>query len=279
MKRSNRPINSPSSVAMRELMQNKGSSVRAVARDLGVSPTTVQKWRQRATLSDAPGGPKTKHLALAPREEAIVILTRWFGLFSLDDCLRVLDQLIPQLRRSSLHRCLQRYGIGCSANNVPAKLRQPASEGCFRIGATKLVNEDQAVWLCVAIDGRTRLALVDFCDRPAHVSKCLAELATRFPFGVQTVVVQGGPGIDEGVLNKVEVPGVELPAAEPFRPWQQVDLSKMEAAIQAGLGQVASREISTLRRAARRYSHKVNRAVGLRSSSGRFALHKQGASL
>src|SRR4051794_27054016 len=57
-------------------------------------------------------------------EEAIVVAFRRHTLLSLDDCLYALQPTIPHLTRSSLHRCLQRHGIGRLAQiegDKPAK--------------------------------------------------------------------------------------------------------------------------------------------------------------
>jgi hypothetical protein len=53
-------------------------------------------------------------------EEAIIVAFRKHTLLSLDDCFYALQPTIPQLTRSSLHRCLLRHGIS----------RLPDVEGC-----------------------------------------------------------------------------------------------------------------------------------------------------
>ena len=86
--------------------------MRAAAKRYGVSPTTIQKWRDRETTADAAMGPKEpRSTVLTPEEEAIVVAFRRHTLLPLDDCLYGLQPTIPHLTRSSLHRCLQRHGI------------------------------------------------------------------------------------------------------------------------------------------------------------------------
>jgi len=58
---------------------------------------------------DRPKRPKSTVLTV--EEEAVVIAFRRHTLLPLDDCLYALQPTIPHLTRSSLHRCLQRYGI------------------------------------------------------------------------------------------------------------------------------------------------------------------------
>ena len=62
--------------------------MRALAKRLGISPTTVQKWRNRLTTADAKMGPKeARSTVLTPEEEAIVVVFRRYALLPLDDCL------------------------------------------------------------------------------------------------------------------------------------------------------------------------------------------------
>jgi len=72
----------------------------------------VQKWRKRASVADAPMGPKAIHsTVLTLEEEAMIVAFRRHTLLPLDDCLYSLQPTIPHLTRSALHRCLQRHGI------------------------------------------------------------------------------------------------------------------------------------------------------------------------
>jgi hypothetical protein len=73
----------------------------------------VAKWKQRSSPSDLPTGPRdSRSTVLSVDDEAIVVAFRRHTLLPLDDCLYALQAPIPHLTRSSLHRCLQRHGIG-----------------------------------------------------------------------------------------------------------------------------------------------------------------------
>ena len=72
----------------------------------------MAKWRKRSSGADQPTGPKApRSTTLSPDQEAIIVAFRRHALLPLDDCLYALQATIPQLTRSSLHRCLQRHGI------------------------------------------------------------------------------------------------------------------------------------------------------------------------
>src|SRR5919106_3724476 len=63
--------------AVRRAIQARQESMRAAAKRYGVSPTTVQKWRQRQTTVDAPMGPKeVRSTVLTLGEEAVVVAFR-----------------------------------------------------------------------------------------------------------------------------------------------------------------------------------------------------------
>ena len=98
--------------AVRREIQNSQESLMALSQRYGINPKTVEKWRKRDFVHDAPMGPKvvrSKSLSLA--EEAIVVAFRVYTQLPLDDCLYSLQEIIPHLSRSSLHRCLQRHGL------------------------------------------------------------------------------------------------------------------------------------------------------------------------
>src|SRR3712207_140629 len=88
--------------AVRCAIQHSQESVRALARRYGISPTTVQKWKKRTHVADAPMGPKQVwSTVLTLEEEAVIIAFRRDTLLSLDDCLHALRPTLPHLTRSS----------------------------------------------------------------------------------------------------------------------------------------------------------------------------------
>src|SRR5580698_190358 len=94
-------------------IQHSQESLRALARKHGINPKTVAKWRKRCSVADLPTGPREpRSTVLTLEEEAVVVAFRRHTLLPLDDCLYALQATIPRLTRSSLHRCLERHGIG-----------------------------------------------------------------------------------------------------------------------------------------------------------------------
>ena len=98
--------------AIRRAIQNSEESLRALAKRYGINQKTVAKWKKRTSVADLPTGPKNpSSTVLTIEEEAVIVAFRRHTLLPLDDCLYALQPTIPNLTRSSLHRCLQRHGI------------------------------------------------------------------------------------------------------------------------------------------------------------------------
>lgn len=96
----------------RRAIQAGQESVRALARGYGIGPTTVQKWRRRSTMADAPMGPKQRRsTVLSPEQEAAVVAFRRHTQPLLDDCPYALQPSMPQLTRSTLHHRFERHGV------------------------------------------------------------------------------------------------------------------------------------------------------------------------
>ena len=93
--------------AIRRAIQNSQESVRALASRYSINPKTVSKWKNRGSVSDPSTGPKqARSTVLTPEEEAVIVAFRRYTLLPIDDCLYALLPTIPNLSRSSLHRCL-----------------------------------------------------------------------------------------------------------------------------------------------------------------------------
>lgn len=97
---------------VRRAIQHSEESLRALARRHGVNQETVAKGKKRKSTADLPTNPKDpRSTSLSIEEEAVVVAFRRHTLLPLDDCVYALRATIPHLKRSYLHRCLQRHGI------------------------------------------------------------------------------------------------------------------------------------------------------------------------
>ena len=97
--------------AVRHAIQHSPESLRSLVRHYGVNPKTIAKWRKRTSVVDRKTGPSPRSIVFSLQQESVVAAFRRHTLLPLDDCLYALQATIPELTRSSLHRCLQRHDI------------------------------------------------------------------------------------------------------------------------------------------------------------------------
>ena len=185
--------------AVRRAIQARQESVRSLARHYGISPTTVQKWRRRQTTTGARMGTKeVRSTVLTPEEEAIVVAFRRHTLLPLDDCLYALQPTIPHLRRSSLHRCLQRHGIAQlpeTDGDKPGRSRFKAYPiGYFHLDIAEVRTEGGKLNLFVAIDRTSKFAFAQLHERATRrvAADFLRALVAAVPYRVHTVLTDNG---------------------------------------------------------------------------------------
>src|ERR1700733_4430856 len=134
--------------AVRRAIQHSQESLLNLSERYGINPKTVQKWRRRSFVEDAPMGPKERHSTTLSREqEAVAVTFRKHTLLPLDDCLYALQATLPQLTRSALHRCFQRHGISRlpeTQGDKPAKKKSKSYPiGYFHIDIAEVRTEHQ----------------------------------------------------------------------------------------------------------------------------------------
>ena len=194
--------------AIRRALQRSEASVRALAQRHGISPTTVQKWRKRQTTADAAMGPKqARSPVLCTEQAAMIVAFRRHTLLPLDDCLYALQPSIPELTRSSLHRCLQRHGISrlpTTEGEGPGKKRIKAYPiGYFHLDIAEVRTEAGKLHLFVAVDRTSKLAFARLHEKATRQvaadflhALVAAANAARFgvavPYTIHTVLTDNG---------------------------------------------------------------------------------------
>jgi transposase InsO family protein len=185
--------------AVRRAIQRSEESLRALAKRYGINPKTVAKWRKRNTTLDQPTGPRERRSSvLSVADEAIIVAFRQHTLLPLDDCLYALQATIPQLTRSSLHRCLQRHGIAQLPKvegDKPAKKRFKAYPiGYFHIDIAEVQTAEGKLYLFVAIDRTSKFTFVQLVNTANRVtaSDFLTALIAAVPYKIHTVLTDNG---------------------------------------------------------------------------------------
>ncbi len=161
--------------AVRRAIQHSQASLRELARRYGVNPKTISKWRKRTSVADLPTGPREAHSStLSPEQEAIIVAFRRHTLLPLDDCLYALQATIPQLTRSSLHRCLQRNGISrlpeVEGDKKPKAKFKAYAIGFFHIDIAEVQTAEGKLYLFVAIDRTSKFAFVQLVESATRVT-------------------------------------------------------------------------------------------------------------
>lgn len=160
---------------------------------------TVAKWKKRTAVADLPTGPKEpKSTVLTVEDEAVIVAFRRHTLLPLDDCLYALQATIPHLSRSSLHRCLQRHGIGrlpdIEGDKEPKKKFKSYPIGFFHIDIAEVQTSEGKLYLYVAIDRTSKIAFVQLVTSANRVtaSAFLVALIAAVPYKIHTILTDNG---------------------------------------------------------------------------------------
>ena len=211
---------------VRRAIQHSQESLRSLARRYGINPKTVAKWKGRDTVADQPTGPREpRSTVLSGEEEAIVVAFRRHTLLPLDDCLYALQPTIPHLTRSSLHRCLQRHGLGrlpeVEGDKPTRKAFKAYPLGYFHIDIAEVRTEQGKLHLFVAIDRTSKFAFVELHERATtRVSAdFLRRLIAAVPYKVHTVLTDNGVQFTTPGAGGSAVPLIKdaMAAGEIFR--------------------------------------------------------------
>ena len=185
--------------AIRRAIQNSQESLRGLAKRYGINQKTVAKWKKRSSVGDLPTGPKeTKSTVLSGEEEAVIVAFRKHTLLPLDDCLYALQPTIPNLTRSSLHRCLQRHGISrlpeVEGDKPGKKKFKRYPIGYFHIDIAEVQTAEGKLYLFVAIDRTSKFAYVELHERATKMiaAEFLRHLIAAVPYAIHIVLTDNG---------------------------------------------------------------------------------------
>jgi transposase InsO family protein len=140
---------------------------------------------------------------LSVEDEAVIVAFRRHTLLPLDDCLYALQATIPQLTRSSLHRCLQRHGISRlpevdGDKPLRAKFKRYPI-GYFHIDIAEVHTREGKLYLLVAIDRTSKFAFAELHEKATRriAGNFLRALAAAVPYKIHTVLTDNGTHFTE----------------------------------------------------------------------------------
>ena len=181
--------------AVRRAIQHSQASLRVLAERHGVNPKTIAKWRKRCSVADLKTGPRQiGSTVLSSEEEAVAVGFRRHTLLPLDDCLYALQATIPQLTRSSLHRCFQRHGISMlpdvEGDRAARKKFKAYAIGYFHSDIAGLRTQQGRQYLFVAIDRTSKFAFMQLHEKATRrvAGDFLRALIPAVPYQVHTVL-------------------------------------------------------------------------------------------
>ena len=239
--------------AVRRAIQHSQESMRALARRHGINPKTVAKWKRRESTADRRTGPTVpRSTVLSVEQEAIIVAFRKHTLLPLDDCLYALLATIPQLTRSSLHRCLERHGISRLPDvegDMPKRKKFDTYPiGFFHIDLAEVRTAEGKLYLFVAIDRTSKFAVVELvekADTRAAVA-FLQALVEAVPYRIHTVLTDNGIQFADLPKNRqgptarfrshpfdrlCHLHGIEHRLTKPNHPWTNGQVERMNRTI------------------------------------------------
>ena len=190
--------NATTTPKVRAYIQRSKRRVADLATELGVSETTIRRWRGRTTVSDYSHTPRTLQTSFSPMEETLICELRTELQLPLDDIVEVMRRCVnDKLSRSAIHRCLKRHGL--SHRPKPDKpsvgVFEQAPVGFIHIDLKHLpALERRKSYAFVAIDRATRYVYLEIHPkRDANTAAGFLErFLAHFPHAVRIILTDNG---------------------------------------------------------------------------------------
>ncbi|MCP3659142.1 MAG: IS481 family transposase [Bacteroidetes bacterium] len=185
--------------AIRKAIQESKESIQKLASRYNINHQTVIKWRKRENVLDIKPGPKNQgSTILTKEEESIIIAFRKHTLFGLDDCLYSLKEIIPNLTRSSLRRCLQRHGISklphLQKPKKQTKQFKKYTAGYIHINITQMCTQEGKLYFFVGIDRTTKFCYAKLYKDKTKTSSLdfLKNIIKYMPYALNKILTDNG---------------------------------------------------------------------------------------
>ena len=185
--------------AVRKAIQQSNETMVKLAEIYKINVKTVKKWKSRSSVNDDKMG--TKQLGstvLTPLEERLIVEFRVRTQCSIDDIYIALKDEIPNLSRSSLHRCLQRHGVSKPIKDVEedgkTKKFKSYDLGYVHIDSAEVRTDEGKAYLFVAVDRASKLALAKVYKNKDKKSSCefLKYLMSKIPYMMDIILTDNG---------------------------------------------------------------------------------------
>ena len=193
-------------------------------------------------------GPKPALTVLTLAEEAAIVLFRQQTLLPLDDCLYTLQEAIPHLSRSALHRCFQRHGISrlppSEDGSEPTKKKfKDYPIGYLHLDFAEVQTEEGKQYLFIAIDRTSKLAFAELHSQAtqAIAVEFLRRVLPQIPYKVHKLLTDNGIQF-RNLPHHVHVGrhpvgqlcdewGIEQRFTKPAHPWTNGQVERMNRTV------------------------------------------------
>jgi len=187
-------------IAVRKAIQESNESIKKLAAKYNINHNTVLKWKKRDSVVDIKPGPKSSgSTVLTKEEEAIIVAFRKHTQLGLDDCLYSLIKTIPNLTRSSLHRCFQRHGISRLPQLDQKKPKEKKKfknyePGYVHIDISQVYTAEGKLYLFVGIDRTTKYCYAKLYKDQTGLTATsfLKELIEKMPYKMNKILTDNG---------------------------------------------------------------------------------------
>lgn len=227
----------------RKRIKESKAPYRILAKQLGVSVTTIAKWKKREEMSDYSSRPKTMHKAIPETFEPVLEFLRKDWLMDMDSIWYALRAtILPELKRSSVYRQLVRQGLNNIKKLQPEDKKQfkqfeACEPGFIHIDIFNLPRIDKTrCYVFIAIDRATRLMTLktyEKADKQASVN-FLKHCQNFYPFRIYKILTDNGGQFTNRFYKKesnvkrpkthvftqeCEQSNIQHTLIKPYHPW------------------------------------------------------------
>ena len=191
--------NATTTPKLRAYIQQSSTTVSELATELGVTKTTIRRWKNRGDVTDRSHTRHNPGQSTNPTEELLITSLRRDAGLSLDDIVEVMQRCVnKRLSRSAIYRCLRRHDL--SSRPVPP---EPGKPGRFEDADFGFVHIDlkhlprlkgKPAYVFVAIERVTRFVHVEIIEKRdgSTVAGCLDKFLKAFGYPVHTILTDNG---------------------------------------------------------------------------------------
>jgi transposase len=184
---------------IREEINASKLTMRELSVKYNVSLDTIHKWKHRTSSQDAPNIKRNLGQSTSLEEELLIVNLRKDLKLSLNDIQQVINSSVnANLSRSSIYRCLKRYGVNKFPKESPkayGKFSNADKCGFIHIDLKQLTKlHKRGSYVFVAIDRATRYVYAEiiYDKSSATVGECLKRFLNHFPHKVYTILTDNG---------------------------------------------------------------------------------------